>query len=80
MRATVRLDDNLLMQARREAERRGETLTSLLERGVRLAIASKPRAKARRYKLPVSKATGGVRLGVNISKSAELLDRLDGLE
>lgn len=80
MRTTVRLDDNLLMQAKREAKRRGETLTGLLERGVRLAIASKPRAKSQRFRLPVSKATGGVRPGVDISRTADLLDRLDGLK
>jgi predicted DNA-binding ribbon-helix-helix protein len=43
MRTTVRLDDRLLERARREADRRGETLTALIERGLRLVLASPQR-------------------------------------
>ena len=39
MRTTVRLDDALLDQAHREAQRRGETLTALIEKGLRLELA-----------------------------------------
>ena len=39
MRTTVRLDDALLEQAKREAARRGETVTALIERGLRLVLA-----------------------------------------
>ena len=39
MRTTVRLDDALLDQARREAQRRGETVTALIEKGLRLELA-----------------------------------------
>jgi hypothetical protein len=38
MRTTVRLDDALLERARREASRRGLTLTALIEQGLRLAM------------------------------------------
>jgi len=80
MRTTVRLDDALLIRAKQEARRRGETLTSLMERGLRLAIAGgrRPKQPSRRP-LPVSKATGGVRPGINLDNTAELLDKLDGL-
>ena len=80
MRTTVRLDDTLLTKAKQEARRRGETLTSLIERGLRLAIAGGHRLKGpSRRPLPVSKATGGVLPGINLDNTAELLDRLDGL-
>ena len=39
MRTTVRLDEGLLTKAKQEARKRGETLTSLMERGLRLAIS-----------------------------------------
>jgi toxin-antitoxin system PIN domain toxin len=37
MRTTARLDDALLVRAKKEAARRGETLTSLIERGLTTA-------------------------------------------
>jgi hypothetical protein len=40
MRITLQLDNALLAQAKREAAKRGETLTSLIESGMRLALAN----------------------------------------
>ena len=81
MRTTVRLSDELLARSKQEARKRGETLTSLLERGMRLAVSgSHKRARAARVTLPTSKATGGVLPGVNLDNTSNLLDRLDELE
>jgi hypothetical protein len=80
MRTTVRLADSLLTRAKQEARKRGETLTSLLERGLRLAISgSHKHARAGRVRLPVSKATGGVRSGIDLDDTSALLDHLDGI-
>ena len=80
MRTTVRLSDELLARTKQEARRRGETLTSLLERGLRLAMSgSHKRPRAVRVRLPTSKATGGVLPGVNLDNTSSLLDRLDEL-
>jgi len=79
MRTTIRLDENFLRQVKREAEKRGETLTSMIERGLRLVLAgSQPRPPHRRVKLPVSRAGGGVAPGVDLNNSAALLDRMEG--
>jgi hypothetical protein len=79
MRTTVRLDDALLTQAKAEAARRGITLTSLIELGLRLAVVQGPAAGPRRkVNLPVSDVGGGVLPGVDISNSADLWDILDG--
>jgi len=81
MRTTVRLSDELLARSKQEARKRGETLTSLLERGLRLAVSgSHKRVRAARVTLPTSKATGGVLPGVNLDNTSNLLDRLDELE
>lgn len=78
MRTTVRLDDALLDQARREAARRGTTLTALLEEGLRLALRRPlPTERAPRVSLPVSRAQGGVLPGVDLDDSAALLERMD---
>jgi len=80
MRTTVRLDEGLLTKAKQEARARGETLTSLIERGLRLAISgSHRRARAARVTLPTSKASGGVRPGIDLDDTSAVLDRLDGI-
>ena len=78
MRTTVRLDEGLLREAKAEALRRGETLTTLIEKGLRLVLAASRRnARGAAVKLPVSSATGGTRPGVDLDDSDALLDRLD---
>lgn len=78
MRTTVRLDDALLARAKREAARRGITLTALIEQGLRLAMRQplKPSA-TERVALPECRAGGGVAPGVELDDSAGLLDRMD---
>jgi hypothetical protein len=76
MRITVRLDDALLEQAKREAARRGESLTALIEQGLRLVLAqSRPRERRRRgVVLPTCRAGGGVLPGIELNDSTALLD------
>jgi hypothetical protein len=78
MRTTVRLEEGLLERARREAARRGMTLTALIEHGLRLALRrpQKP-GPGERVVLPISPARGGVKAGVDLNDSAALLDRMD---
>jgi hypothetical protein len=79
MRTTVRLEENLLERARQEAERRGVTLTSLIEQGLELALRRPlQRSETAATPLPECRAGGGLRPGVDLDDSAELLDRLDG--
>ena len=66
MRTTVRLDDSLLARAKREAERRGETLTSLIERLLRLVLANPAkRPKRPHVEIPVCREGGGTLPGSN---------------
>ena len=74
MRTTVRLDDGLLDQAKREAARRGETLTALIEQGLRTVLAQSQKPRRRnRVKLTVSDTHGGTYPGIDINNSAALL-------
>jgi hypothetical protein len=79
MRTTVRLDDALLARARREAARRGETLTALIERGLRLVLAN-PEKRSRRshVEIPVCREGGGTLPGVDLDDGAALLDIVEG--
>jgi hypothetical protein len=79
MRTTVRLDDALLRAAKKEAARRGETLTSLIERGLRLVLARpERRSPRRRVEIPVCREGGGTLPGVDLDDSAALLDIIEG--
>ncbi len=79
MRTTVRLDDALLERAKREAARHGETLTSLIERGLRLVLARPHKSRERRrVEVPVCRAAGGTLPGVDLNDGAALLDVLEG--
>jgi hypothetical protein len=78
MRTTVRLDDELLDQARREAARRGQTLTALMAEGLRLVLArGLTPVRRQRVSLPVCRAGGGPKAGVNLDSTAELLDAME---
>lgn len=79
MRTTVRLDEALLERAKREARRRGETLTALIERGLRIALAAPQRRRERpRIVLPICRAGGGTMPGVDLDDNAALLDLVEG--
>lgn len=78
MRTTVRLDDGLLEQAKAEARQRQKTLTSLIEEGLRLVLASGGTpARRRRIVLPVSRERGGVLPGIDLDNNAGLLDVME---
>ena len=57
MRTTVRLDEGLLTKAKQAARKRGETLTSLMERGLRLAISGSQK-HARPARVPAADLEG----------------------
>lgn len=78
MRTTVRLDPALMAQAKKEAARRGESLTSLIERALRLVLARRLHTEGKRkIRIPVSKATGGTLPGIDLDNSAALLDLME---
>ena len=79
MRTTVRLDEGLLRGQCKEARKRGETLTSLMERGLRLAISGSTGALGLRVRFATSRATGGVRRG-HLDDTSAVLDRLDDID
>jgi hypothetical protein len=82
-RTTVRLPEELLARAKRKAAAEGRTLTSLIEDGLRLVTAEDRRApKAKRVLPPISKATGGLRPGIDLIRFSDIqgLDDLEYME
>jgi hypothetical protein len=79
-RTTVRLPRELLMRAKRKAAAEGRTLTSLIEDGLRLVVnESRKAGKTKRLLPPVSKATGGLMPGIDLTGFSGLQE-MDDLE
>jgi hypothetical protein len=72
MRTTIRINDDLLKRAKKRAAEEGRTLTSLVEDGLMLVLSRTKASRRKRVPLPVSKATGGVRPGVDLNRSSDL--------
>lgn len=83
MRTTVRLDDQLLREAKAVAVDEGTTLTALISESLRERIArSRHRTQASRTTLPTCPGDG-LRGGLDpeiINDSSRLADLMDGLD
>jgi hypothetical protein len=80
-RTTVRLPAELLKRAKRKAAAEGRTLTALIEEGLRQVLERKKEgASPKKHKpLPVSKATGGLRPGIDLTRFSDI-QHMDDLE
>jgi hypothetical protein len=73
----------LLARAKRKAAAEGRTVTALIEEGLRLVTAEdRQRANARRVLPPISKATGGLKPGVDLTRFSDIqgMDDLESME
>jgi hypothetical protein len=77
MRTTVRLDDDLLREAKRYAAEKGITLTAMLDQALREILARQEGPiDLERIPLPTFKGTG-LRPGVDLDDTASLLDLME---
>ena len=79
-RTTVRLPEDLLRRAKRQAAAEGRTLTSLIADGLRMVMADNRRTpKAKRVMPRVSKAKGGALPGIDLTdlRALQEADDLD---
>jgi hypothetical protein len=80
MRTTIRLDDDLLREAKTYAAATDRTLTGLIEDALREALARREaRPARRRVRLRTFKGCG-LQPGVNLDSNAALLDLMEGIE
>lgn len=77
MRTTIRLDDQLLSEAKQLALRTGRTLTAVIEDAVREMLARQQQAAVRPpVRLPTASGNG-LQPGVDLDDSAALLDLME---
>lgn len=78
MRTTVRIDDELLADAKALGLRTGRTLTKVIEDALRETLARTASAAEREpFSFPTS-GEGGTLPGVNLDSWADLLDVMEG--
>jgi hypothetical protein len=74
----VRLDDDLLREAKRYVAEKGTTLTAMLDQALREILARQER-QPRREPTPLPTFKGrGTRPGVDLDDTGSLLDLMDG--
>ena len=80
MRTTIRLDDDLLREAKGYAAATDRTLTRLIEDALREALARRDAQPARRrLRLRTFKGCG-LQPGVDLDSNVALLDLMEGIE
>ena len=78
MRTTVRLDEDLLSEAKRLAAEERSTLTAVLEDALREMLSRRKQQRSRpRMSLPTFNGRG-LQPGVNLDDSSALLDLMEG--
>lgn len=77
MRTTISVDGELLKDAKRRAAETGRTLTAVIEDALRESF-SRRRTQRHAKRLRLRTVSGdGLRPGVDLDDSAELLDRME---
>jgi hypothetical protein len=78
MRTTVRLDEELLKEAKRQAAESGVTLQAIIEESLRERLArGRGSHQARRPVRLKTTGSGGMLPGVDLDDSASLLDAME---
>lgn len=80
MRTTLRIDDQLLAEAKKWAAQTNRTLTAVIEDALREALGKRQVAAKRGHVLLTTVGGNGLREGVDIDHSAELLDLMAGAD
>ncbi len=78
MRTTIRIDEELLREAKQLAARRGKSLTAIIEDALRESLARQRQTAPREPVRLITVAGNGLRPGVDLDDSASLLDVMDG--
>ncbi len=79
MRTTIRLQDSILHDAKKQALAENKSLTALIEESLRNKLYNLDKKTIAAEALPTFKGSG-VRNGVDLNNSQNLLDTMDGIQ
>jgi Arc/MetJ family transcription regulator len=78
MRTTIRLDAQLLAEAKKRAAETGRSLTALISDALRETLGRRPRRSPRKSIRLRTVKGDGLQPGVDLDDSAALIDRMEG--
>ena len=79
MRTTIRMDDALLLEAKKMAAETNRTLTAVIEDALREVISRRTQKPESKVKFPTFRGKG-LQPGVDLNNSASLLDLMERRE
>ena len=79
IRTTIRLPDDLLLAAKRQAVNTGRTLTRVIEDALRAALAREDSEPDEQIPTLPTFGSGGLRPGIDLDDSASLLDAMEDI-
>jgi hypothetical protein len=79
VRTTIRLDEQLLRDAKQLAAQTGRSFTAIVEDALREVLSRRQTAAMRAPELPTF-GSGGLLPGVDLDDSAALVDLMDGTD
>jgi hypothetical protein len=77
MRTTIRLDDRLLADAKQWAAQTGRTFTAIVEDALRETLARRKKTGKPKWTPLPRDGAGGLRPGVSLDHTADLLELMD---
>jgi hypothetical protein len=77
MRTTIRIDDQLLKEAKQLAARTGKSLTAVIEEALRESLSRQREFRKRKRVILTTFGGQGLLPGVDLDDSAMLLDLMD---
>ena len=77
MRTTIRIDEELLREAKQMAARTGKSLTAIIEDALRESLSHQRHESPREPVRLITVSGNGLRPGVDLDDSASLLDVMD---
>lgn len=78
MRTTIRIDEELLKQAKQQALRSGKSLTAVIEEALRESFSRQHSNPKREWVSLPTFSGNGLQPGVDLDDSASLLDLMEG--
>ena len=79
MRTTIRLEEELLREAKAQAAASGKTLTQLIDDALRESLGRRKQIRRKPVVLPTS-GEGGLQPGVDLNDSSALLDLMERVD
>ena len=78
VRITIEIGDDILLRVEERAKKEGRDLNSVIEEALSLYLERRTTGQRRHVELPASDASGGLLPGIDVNRSSDLDEQMDG--